>query len=203
MSISRILVLTAAGLLGGATGASAQACLGLPTGDGAVALAGSYTTVEGSDEVGGEFNADVTGPGAFGFAYRTDRDDDGPSTYEVRGAYDLYLLEPSICGVAGLRFMDLESGAVSERLGVPVGFGVGKTLGAGRLTATVYAIPQYMWVREVRSGTLGDEEVETSNEFTGEAGVTFGVLPLFVNGAITLDTLGNEPGFRIRLGILF
>lgn len=203
MSLSRMAVLTAVALLVGTTGASAQACLGLPTTDGAVALAGSYMTVEGRDEVGGEFNADVTGPGAFGFAYRTDLADGRPSTYEVRASYDLYLLEPSICGVAGLRYMDVESGGVSERVGVPVGFGVGKTMDAGRLSATIYAIPQYMWVREVRADALGREDVGTSGGFTGEAGVTAGVLPLFVNGAITLNTLDNEPGFRIRVGVLF
>lgn len=202
MCTSRIL-LAASALLVGAAGASAQACLGLPTADGAIALAGSYTTVEGRHEVGGEFNADVTGPGAFGFAYRTGTEDGSPSAYEVRGSYDLYLLEPSICAVAGVRYMDGESGGVSERLGVPLGFGVGKTMDAGRLSATVYAIPQYMWVREVRTDALGGEDVETSSDLTGEAGVTLGVLPLFVNGAITLNSVNNEPGLRIRLGVLF
>ena len=202
MSISRILFLTAGGLLTTIGGAAGQACVGLPTGDGAIALAGSYTAVEGRDEVGGEFNADVSGPGAFGFAYRTDLEN-GPSTYEVRGAYDLYLLEPAICVVAGVRYTDGASGAVSERLGVPVGFGVGKTLDAGRVSATVYAIPQYVWVREVRRDALGGEEVDTSNAFAGEAGVTLGLLPLFVNGAVTLDTANDEPGLRIRLGLIF
>ena len=202
MSISRVLLLTAAGLLSPIGGAAGQACVGLPTRDGAIALAGSYTTLEGRDEVGGEFNADVSGPGAFGLAYRTGLED-GPSTYEVRGAYDLYLLEPALCVVAGVRYTDVESGAVSERLGVPLGFGVGKTLGAARVSATVYAIPQYVWLREVRRDALGAEEVDTSNAFAGEAGVTLGFLPLFANAAVTLDTVNDEPGLRIRLGLIF
>ncbi|HUG39728.1 MAG TPA: hypothetical protein VMM12_04550 [Longimicrobiales bacterium] len=203
MSIRRVLVLTTAGILTGAAGAGAQACLGFPTRDGSIAIAASYGDMDGWTEIGGDFHADVSGPGAFGFAYRTGTGEGEPSTYELRGAYDFYLLEPAICVVGGVRFMDVGSAAVSERLGVPVGLGIGKTLDTGRFATTVYAIPQYMWVREVRTGALGDEVVETSNEFTGEAGLTVGILPLFLNGAITLDTLDDEPTFRFRVGLVF
>lgn len=205
MSTPRILLLALIPVAALATAgtAAAQACLGIPSRDGAIAVSGSYADLEGRSEVGGEFHADVTGPGAFGFAYHTGTEDDAPSTYEVRGAYDLYLLEPAICAVAGLRYMDVESPAISERLAVPVGFGIGKTLDAGRLAATVYAIPQYMWLREVRTDIEGNEFTDTSNEFTGEAGITLGILPLFINGAITLDTVDDDPAFRIRLGLLF
>ena len=200
MRTRRIVVLTAGALLFGAAGASAQACLGYPSRDGQLAVAGSWGT---SDEVGGDFHADASGPGSFGFGYRTGLDDGDSSTYEARASYDFYMMEPAICAVAGVRFTDLGSGSVSERLAVPVGFGVGKTLDTGRFATTVYAIPQYMWVREVRTLVPGGEEVETSNEFTGEAGLTVGILPLFINGAITVDTLVDDPVFRIRVGLIF
>lgn len=194
MSMPRTLVLTAAALAGAALPAAAQTCLGIPSRDGALAVLGQYATLESWSEVGGEFHADVSGPGAFGFSYRTGTEDGDPSTYELRGAYDLYLLEPSICLVAGLQYMELDSPAVSERFGIPVGLGLGKTLDTGRFATTVYAIPQYMWVRD---------DVETSNEFVGEAGVTLGILPVLVNGAIVLNTVYDEPAFRIRVGLLF
>lgn len=202
MSIPRVILLATAAFLMAST-AAAQGCIGFPTRDGAIALAASYADMRGWTEVGGDFHADVSGPGAFGFAYRTGTDDGEPSTYELRGAYEFYLLEPAICAVAGLRYMDVGSASVSERLGVPVGLGIGKTLDTGRFATTVYAVPQYMWVREVRTGALEAEVVQTSNEFTGEAGLTAGVLPLFVNGAITLNTLDHEPSFRLRVGVIF
>lgn len=204
MSIRRIFVLTVAALLAGGTAVSAQSCLGLPSRDGGLAVAGSYGWMDGGDaEVGGEFHADVTGPAAFGFSYRTGTGDAESSTYEFRGSYDLFLLEPAICVVAGIRYMDVDAGPVSERLGVPVGFGIGKTMDTGRFSTTVYAVPQFMWVREVRTDALGAEDTETSNEFVGEAGATLGILPFFINGAIVLNTLDNEPAFRIRAGLMF
>ncbi len=202
MSTPRIVILTAAALVAGTAGAAAQACLGLPTRDGSIAVAASHAATNGTSRLGGDFHADVSGPGAFGVAYRRGADDGAGSSYELRGAYDLYLVEPAICGVAGLRFTDRTSDTGAERLAVPVGLGIGKALRGERLTAIVYAIPQYMWVREDRS-VPGLEDVETSNEFTGEAGVTLGILPLFVNGAVILDTLDDDPAFRVRVGVIF
>lgn len=202
MIMPRIGVLTTAAFLMGAAGVAAQACLGLPTRDGDIAVAASYAASNGVSEVGGDFHADVSGPGSLGFAYRTGTDDSPGSSYEVRGAYDLYLIEPAVCGVAGVRFTDRTAVTGAERLAVPVGLGIGKTMRGDRLTATVYAIPQYMWVREDRSAP-GIEDEDTSHEFTGEAGVTLGLRPLFVNGAITLDTLDDDPAFRVRVGVIF
>lgn len=204
MKNHRLVLLAVLFLAGSSVGAAAQSCLGFPSRDGDLLVAGAYgLTADGGSEVGGEFHADVSGPGAFGFAYRTGLGDTETATYEVRGSYDLYLLEPAICLVAGVRYVDLSSGTTSERLGVPIGIGIGKTMDAGGLATTVYAIPQYMWMREVRTDVLGSELVETSNQFVGEAGVTVGLLPLFVNGALALSTADDEPSFRIRIGLLF
>lgn len=198
--LTRIVVLAIGAFLTGAAGASAQSCLGFPSRDGQVAVAGSWGI---PDEVGGDFHADVSGPGSFGFSYRTGVDDGEPSTYEARASYDFYMMEPAICVVGGFRYIDPSGSTVSERLGIPVGFGVGKTLDTGRFATTVYAIPQYMWTREVRTPVVGDEQVEISNEFTGEAGVTVAVLPFFVNGAITVGTIDEDQVFRIRVGLIF
>lgn len=199
---SLLLALVPAAIMGSAAGAAAQACLGIPSRDGEIAVAGFYGI---SDEVGGEFHADVSGPGAFGFGYRTGVDDGEPSLYDVRGAYDLYLLDPAICVVGGLRYTDIDvaGSTVSERLAVPVGFGIGKTRDTGRFSTTIYAIPQYMWVREVGTDIEGNEVTDTSNEFTGEAGLTLGFLPFFVNGSITLSTVSDDAAFRIGVGLLF
>lgn len=176
-------------LLLAAAPAAAQSCLGIPTRDGAIAVVGTYGTRGGSAELGGEFHADVTGPAAFGFAYRTSPDD-GPSTWDARAAYDLFLLEPAVCPVVGVRYIDPAAAGAEGRLGVPLGIGIAKTMDAGPLATTVYAVPQYVWF-------------EDGSEFMAEAGLALRLLPLFLRAAIALDTATDEPGVRLGVGLVF
>ena len=203
----RIILLTLVTLGASATGAAAQACLGLPSRDGQIALAAAYGIGDDFDTLGGDFHADVTGPASLGFSYARDVGDaealpagsDGDvNIYAARAAYELYLLEPSICGVAGIWFRD--SGV--ERLGVPLGIGFGKTLRGERVSTTVYALPQYVWLRE--DPNVAGVDATTSNEFMGEAGVTLGLLPFYVSGGVVVSTIeGEDARFLIRAGLLF
>lgn len=202
MSMSRLILIVTVATLGSASTAAAQACIGVPSRDGEIAVAGIYARGDDHSEAGGEFHADLSGPASLAFGYRTGLDDSEQTTYEGRAAYQLDLVEPSLCGVAGLRFDDDPAPGVSERLSVPLGFGVGKTLYRSALTTTIYAIPQYVWVRETRTDVV-DSDTETSSEFSGELGLTFGVMPVFLNTALVVNTVDEDPAFRIRLGLLF
>lgn len=185
-------------------GVSAQACLGLPSSDGQIAVAASGTAIDDDVELGGEFHVDVTGPASFRFEYGNGHDDGIGRSYAALGGYELYLLDPSICGVAGLSYTsDSEPGV--DQLGISAGFGIGKTLRAERFTTTIYAIPRYVYLVENRVDVVGTEDLDdTSNEFMAEAGVTVGIAPLFVGGGVILSTIGDgDPAFRIRVGIVF
>lgn len=197
--------LALAGLILAAGNASAQACIGLPTRDGDIVLMGNYAITEDYHAIGGEFTADATGPLTFGFGYSRDTGMDEligggeqhVTTFHGRAAYELYVVDPSICGVAGFQYQDSNV----ERLGIPVGFGFGKTLNGPRASATIYAVPQYVWLQEKPGGALPDE---TSNEFMAEAGVTLGLRHLLLGGALLVSTFeDDQPRFLIRAGFLF
>ena len=68
MSRTSLALATAtAALLSTAGAAAAQACLGLPTRDGQIAVAGAYGVNDAYNTLGGQFHIDVTGPASFGF----------------------------------------------------------------------------------------------------------------------------------------
>lgn len=206
-------VLAVAMLLSTAAAAAAQACIGLPTRDGQIAVAGAYSRMDDLNAVGGQFHADVSGPFSLGFGYsrefgRSEALLDGVSgdvqIYDARASYELYLLDPSVCVVTGLWYMDNARPGVEERLGVPLGFGFGKTLRGPSASATLYALPQYVWLRQVDDVPDGDERVRTSNEFMGEAGVTFGFAPFYVGGAYLVSTVSDpDSRFMLRAGFIF
>lgn len=195
------------------TGLAAQACLGLPSADGQIAVAATGTMVDGDPVLGGEFHVDVTGPASFRIGYNEGHTETfatpdgavearvGPS-YSALGAYELFLLDPSICALGGVTYATDAGPGIDDRLGISLGFGLGKTLEADAFTATIYATPRYVWVQETAS--VAGVAQTTSNEFMAEAGVTFGFFPFFVGGGVTLSTIGDaDPGLRVRAGILF
>ena len=202
--VSVLPALAGAALLLSAAGAAAQSCLGLPTQDGEISLAGVYANLDDDSHYGVEMTADVSGPAAFGFGYAGLGADGDRKIVSARASYDFFLIEPAVCGVAGVFFDDNPAPGIDERLGVPIGLGIGKTLRSPSFSTTVFAIPQYVWLREkqVLDGVTGD--AETSHEFMAEAGVTLGFRPFFVGGSVVVDTFeGSDPGFRIRAGLLF
>ena len=207
----RVLAVAAAAAALIPTGLAAQACLGLPSADGQLGVAGTGTFVNGDFELGGEFHVDVTGPASFRVGYDNGHLETFATTegdvetrvgrgYSALGSYELFLLDPSICALGGVTYATDAGPGIDDRFGVALGFGLGKTLEAESFSATIYATPRYLWVRE---STVLDETVD-SNEFMAEAGVTFGFFPFFVGGGVTLSTIDDgDPGLRFRAGILF
>lgn len=197
----RVRVLAAAAALAFIpAGLSAQACLGLPSSDGQIAIAGTGTSMDGELELGGEFHVDVTGPASFRVGYNNGHDDGIGRSFSALGSYEMFLLDPSICAVGGLVYTTDPTPDIDNRFGITLGFGLGKTLEADAFSATIYALPQYVRLQET---TIRDETLH-SNEFMAEAGVTFGFHPFFVGGAVMLSTFGDtDPGLKIRAGLLF
>ncbi|MFP4624063.1 MAG: hypothetical protein ACLFRX_07805 [Gemmatimonadota bacterium] len=203
------LLLTLAALAGVAAPAAAQACLGIPTRDGQIAVAGALGLADDYDTAGGEFHVDPTGPASFSFGYARDfgtdelvggGDPDAIHLFSARAAYEFYLLDPSICAVAGVWYRD----SVHEQLGIPVGFGFGKTLRSRRMSATVYALPQYVRVRESFGHSPSGSVEETSNEFMAEAGANVAFAHLYFGGGVVVTTIGDaEPRFQLRAGLIF
>lgn len=191
-------------LLLSAGAAAAQACLGLPTRDGQIAVAATGTH-DGDTRFGGEFTADVTGPAAFSFGYGGLGGDDDRQQFTARASYEFYLVDPSVCAIGGVLYEDTPEGAVQERLGVPLGFGIGKTIRGRQLDATVFGIPQYVWLQDERVILPGGEtDTESSNEFMAETGITLGFRSFYVGGSVVVTTFDDsDPGFRIRAGLLF
>ncbi len=183
--------------------AAAQACLGLPTRDGAIAVAAVADLGQGDAAYGAEFTADVSGPASFRFGY-TDAGDGDARTFTGLASYDFFLVEPSVCAVGGVTYVADPEPHVADRLGVPVGLGIGKTLAYPHYSATIYALPQYVWVREKVTDPLRGETTGTSNEFRAEAGATLALFPFYVGGAVVVSTVGDgDPAFRLRLGLTF
>lgn len=188
-------------------GVAAQACLGLPSADGQIAVGATGTVSAGDFDLGGEFHVDVTGPASFRIGYNNGHTETFGSedirvgrSYSALGAYELYLLDPSICALAGGVYYTDAGPDIEDRFGVSLGFGIGKTLEAEAFSATIYATPQYVRFWET---TVLDETIH-ANEFMAEAGLTFGFAPFFVGGAVTLSSVeGVDPGLKIRAGVLF
>lgn len=208
MSRTSLALATAtAALLATAGAAAAQACLGLPTRDGQIAVAGAYGVNDAYNTLGGQFHIDVTGPASFGFGYSRDTGMDdlagggeqSADLFEARGAYEMYLLEPSICAVAGVWYQDVTG---VDQIGVPVGFGFGKTLRGTSVSTTLYAIPQYVWLRTSFDDALLSDD--TSSEFMGEAGLTLGFLQFYLGGGVVVTTIDDQdPRLTFRAGLLF
>lgn len=188
-------------------GVTAQACLGLPSADGQIAVGATGVYSAGDVDLGGEFHVDVTGPASFRIGYDNGHTETFGSAearvgrgYSALGAYEFFLLDPSICALAGAVYYTDAGPGIEDRFGVSLGFGIGKTLEADAFNATIYAMPQYVRFWET---TVLDETIE-ANEFMAEAGLTFGLAPFFVGGAVTLTSVeGADPGLKIRAGILF
>ncbi len=197
------VAVTAAALALLSARASAQSCLGLPTRDGDVAVNAVVDLGEGDPVYGGEFAADVSGPTAFRFGYSSVGDGDA-RTFSALASYDFFLVEPSVCAVGGIVYVSEPGPGIQHRYGIPLGIGIGKTLAMRGYSATVYALPQYLWVREAFSDAFGHDRTGTSNEFQAEAGATLAVFPFYVGGAIVVSTVADsDPAFRVRVGIAF
>lgn len=196
--------LAAATLLFAAGSAAAQACLGLPTRDGQISLAGTAGSLDDDSRFGVEFNADVTGPAAFGFAWDGAGTEGDRQIFTGRVSYDFFLLEPALCAVAGVLYDDAPAPGIDDRLGVPVGIGIGKTLPAERFSATIFAVPQYVWMRESLAVPEGGDDSRTSSEFMAEAGVNLRFLTFYVGGSVLATTFDDaDPGLRLRAGLIF
>ncbi|HSJ16111.1 MAG TPA: hypothetical protein VK939_17015, partial [Longimicrobiales bacterium] len=85
---------------------------------------------------------------------------------------------------------------------IPVGLGAGMTLPTGPLNTTLYAVPQFIWLRTSYT-TPETSEDATETAFGARAGVTLSRGSFFGGGSVFTTTLDEfDPRFVFQLGFL-
>jgi hypothetical protein len=191
----------------------AQACIGVPVGQGAMALVGHAGTTGDASRVGGDFVANLNGPLSLGFGYtRAGAEGTRPArdTFSGRAALQMLLVEPMVCPVAGVRHTrwagTVATGGGDVRvLEFPLGVGIGATraLLAPGTGVTLFAVPQVVFQRTTTDG-FGGERTDTATEFEGEVGFRVGTARFFGGAGVVLSSAsGADPLFAVSLGVAF
>jgi hypothetical protein len=198
-----------------ATDGWAQACIGSPSPDGSISIEAQHTTTDNAKGWGGNANVDISGPLSVQGGYsRLDPDTTDADTDVFTGqvAFEFKASKWSLCPVAGAQFSssDLESGSAEidhTQLLIPAGIGIGMNVEAGSLAITLFAIPQYLYVRNETELTVGSAQTSTSstsNEFGSTVGVRVGTPRLYAGGSVFLSTIENtEPTVYVVIGVSF
>lgn len=215
-TVSALVLLLAGGMIT-AEETLAQACLGNPAGPGRFALGGAIGFTDGATGYKASLLANLEGPLAVGASYTlTDVDDIDENVNSFGGtiAYELPLQGISACPATGLGYsrfsMDFGLGIEVEAssLSIPIGLGLGHTFTAdGPLALTLYAVPQFLYMRtrsEASDGIDEFEETDTSSEFGAALGFTLGLRQVFFGAAVSLTTVeDSDPVFSIGVGLMF
>src|SRR5262245_16240101 len=169
------------------SGAAAQACLGVPSPEGATMLEGVFTTTEGQKTYGARAIFNIPGPAAFFATYDVAKFDDfneRGQRFGGGGAIELQVPRISLCPTAGASYFRVkfeESGGelLISQTGLPVGLAVGKSLPAGpNLYVVLFGQPEFQYIRSAASindPVLGsDSESDSQNEFGFHFGMRVG-----------------------------
>ena len=188
--------------------AGAQICAGYPSSDRGFYFGARADFPDNGNSYGVEANYNFSGPlGVYGGLNVLSTDDapagaDDSSDELFAGvAFEAaslgLMIGPrfSACGVAELRNVSEEG---NSRTQIPLGIGVGASLGVPGIEASGYVQPQIVFSRAEFGGVEGDFE----NDFAVKAGV-MGSLGLFTVGGEVRHFFidGAEPTFGIRVGI--
>jgi hypothetical protein len=176
-----------------------QVCVGVPTHDGQLHLAGVAALGGDAPSYGMEFGANFTGYLSSAFAYlRSEGDDGATDRFDGRFTYEIPVTLPQACPTLGVSFIRFDDG--SERLTVPVGIGIGgPILFRPNLEVGLHAIPRYLWVQD-----RWDGERTRSDGFGAELGGSAAFGRVFLGGGVSIDTLeGSTTAGILRLGVSF
>jgi hypothetical protein len=178
----------------------AQACLGVPTGDGSftpqftIGLQDNITTFSGG--VTANFAGPLSLQGSYAATdYASTEADD--KAFGAQAAYEVPGVQFSMCPFIGGGYGTSSVAAVGadydeNRYIVPVGVGFGKTLSTGPNTAvTFFGTPRFVYVRhdtKILSG--GTEQTVKTNDtlFATDLGIRFALRSAFIGSAVSLDT---------------
>jgi len=193
IALMTALLLVAAPTLGG------QVCVGVPTHDGQLHLAGVAALGGDAPGYGMEFGANFTGYLSSAFAYlRSEGDDGATDRFDGRFTYEIPVTLPQACPTLGVSFTRFDDG--SERLTVPLGVGIGgPILFRTNLEVGLHAIPRYLWVQDRLAGGR-----TRSDGFGAELGASAALGRFFLGGGVSIDTLeGSTTAGILRLGVSF
>jgi hypothetical protein len=145
-------LLAGAVLLIAAPALHGQVCVGVPTHDGQLHLAGVAALGGDAPALGMEFGANFTGYLSSTFAYLRSEGDDGTTDrFDGRFTYEIPVTLPQACPTLGVSLSRFDDG--SERLTIPVGVGIGgPILFRPNAEVGLHAIPRYLWVQDRTAG---------------------------------------------------
>ncbi|HEV3050223.1 MAG TPA: outer membrane beta-barrel protein [Longimicrobium sp.] len=207
--------LAAAAAVALAAPAQAQICAGYPTGDRGMYFGGRADFPENADSYGVEANYNFSGPlGVYGglnvISGEDDADDDESLDELYAGvafeAANLGLMigpRVSACLVGEIRNMSEDDVTYNE---IPIGLGIGASLGVPGVPVSGYVQPQLV-ISRISVDDIGDE---TDTNFAIKAGANVGFGLITVGGEVRhyfIDEedliLRDETTFGIRAGIRF
>ncbi|HEY0022163.1 MAG TPA: hypothetical protein VGB24_04610 [Longimicrobium sp.] len=188
--------------------AQAQICAGYPSSDRGFYFGARADFPENVDSYGVEANYNFSGPlGVYGglnvISNENDNSDEESNDELFAGvAFEVASLglmvgpRVSVCPVGELRNIKQYNG--DSYTAVPVGLGVGASLGIPGIRAAGYVQPQIVFSRVEAGGQTGDFQ----NDFAVKAGVMGGVGLLTVGGELRHHFVDNaQTTFGIRVGI--
>lgn len=209
--------LAAAATLAFAATADAQVCAGYPTGDRGLYFGARADFPEDLDSYGVEANYNFSGPlGVYGGLNVVSFDGEGEgeddeSEDEIYAGLALevaslgMMIGPrvSVCPVVEGRFMDFEG--LGSSLRIPIGLGVGASLGVPGIPVHGYVQPQLVISRFNFDDDLGlEDDSETETDFGLKAGANVGFGMFSIGGEVRHVFVDEaDPVFGIRAGIRF
>lgn len=188
-----------------------QACMGAPISGGQYGLEGAMGVGEGFKSYGGGVAANVMGPLAFSAGVSVTTPDAGGENFTTFGASSGYeLLQSSrlsVCPVVGANYTS-ESEEIdgtefdASLLTVPVGLGLGTSLPAGSMDVTLFAQPQYLWIRS-SVGIDGTTVSQSQSEFGLNTGLRVGVSQFYAGAGMSMNSIDNsDPVFNFGIGLV-
>lgn len=188
-----------------------QACMGAPISGGQFGIEGAMGVGEGFKSYGGGVAANLSGPLAFAGGVSVMKPDAGGenlTTFGASSGYEVIQSERlSVCPVVGATYTSESaefegSEFEASQLVVPVGLGLGTSLPAGSMDVTLFATPQYLWIRS--SITSDGTSLSTSaNEFGVNTGLRLGVSSFYAGAGMSMNSIDNsDPVFNFGLGLV-
>lgn len=199
--------------------AKAQACQGVPTAEGQVAVTAGAGFTDGAKDFGGAMHGNLRGPLAISGGYSLvtyDGVDEKGHVFGGHVSYEIPNIGMSACPTVGASY-----GRTTARdpyyddtlklstLTFPLGIGIGGTLVASEnVTLTPYATPSLLVQRHSASVTLegiGSESASESEvEFGMGVGATLGLQQLLLSGGVGFDTADEtDSTFSFSVGMMF
>jgi hypothetical protein len=178
----------------------AQACLGVPTGDGSFTPQFTIGLQDQATTFGGLLTANFPGPLSLQGAYAMadyDLRSENDNTFGAQAAFEIPGLQFSACPFVGGGYtkgsISVQGADFDENtIVIPIGFGMGKRLATGSNTSvTFFGTPRFLYVRTETDLLTGGNQVSATSDdtrFATDLGVRFGLGSAFLGGAVSLDS---------------